>query len=198
MAKKFIITVLFQLLLTLSFTASAHSSHHGCGSCGCGPDPDPICDQSGIYSETFTTDSFTKDSMYEKYYFDFDPVTTVGTEFEITSATLTVTTNSNGLFDYLYAKDDGYWSLVGSLDDTSGGATQVFDLGPSLFDEILDGIYFKTWFPLSTESITLAELTVNGKYCPPPSAVPVPAAVWLFGSAFVGLIGFGKRGKNQV
>ncbi len=29
------------------------------------------------------------------------------------------------------------------------------------------------------------------------SAVPVPGAVWLFGSAFAGLIGFGKRRKNQ-
>ncbi len=30
-----------------------------------------------------------------------------------------------------------------------------------------------------------------------PSAVPVPAAVWLFGTALVGLVGFGKR-KSKV
>jgi len=193
MAKKFIITVLFQLLLTLSFTASAHSHHGGCGGCGC--DPDPGCEQSGVYSETFTTDIFTKDTFFNKYNFGFDPVTPVGTEFEITSATLTVTTNSNGFLDKLYAEDHHFWNFVGFLNN---GATQVFDLDSSLFDEILDGISFKAWFSQSTESITLAELTVNGKYCLPPSAVPVPAAVWLFGSAFVGLIGFGKRGKNQV
>jgi hypothetical protein len=28
-----------------------------------------------------------------------------------------------------------------------------------------------------------------------PSAVPVPAAVWLFGTALIGLVGFGKRRK---
>jgi hypothetical protein len=28
-----------------------------------------------------------------------------------------------------------------------------------------------------------------------PNAVPVPAAVWLFGTALLGLIGFGKRRK---
>ena len=28
-----------------------------------------------------------------------------------------------------------------------------------------------------------------------PSAVPIPAAVWLFGSALIGIIGFGKRNK---
>lgn len=30
------------------------------------------------------------------------------------------------------------------------------------------------------------------------SAVPVPAAVWLFGTALIGLVGFGKRGKTKV
>ena len=29
----------------------------------------------------------------------------------------------------------------------------------------------------------------------PPGAVPIPAAVWLFGTALIGLIGFGKRRK---
>jgi hypothetical protein len=31
-----------------------------------------------------------------------------------------------------------------------------------------------------------------------PSAVPVPAAVWLFGSALTGLVGIGKRKKAQL
>lgn len=30
---------------------------------------------------------------------------------------------------------------------------------------------------------------------PPPSAVPVPAAIWLFGTALIGLVGFSKRRK---
>ena len=29
----------------------------------------------------------------------------------------------------------------------------------------------------------------------PPSAIPVPATVWLFGTALIGLVGFGKRRK---
>ncbi|MCH6566526.1 MAG: VPLPA-CTERM sorting domain-containing protein [Proteobacteria bacterium] len=28
-----------------------------------------------------------------------------------------------------------------------------------------------------------------------PSLIPVPAAVWLFGTALIGLVGFGKRRK---
>lgn len=33
----------------------------------------------------------------------------------------------------------------------------------------------------------------NGTVVPPPNAVPVPAAVWLFGSALAGLIGTSRR-----
>ena len=35
----------------------------------------------------------------------------------------------------------------------------------------------------------------QGNYMAPVSAVPVPAAVWLFGTALIGLVGFGKRRK---
>lgn len=35
--------------------------------------------------------------------------------------------------------------------------------------------------------------TVEGGFILTPSVVPIPAAVWLFGSALAGLIGFGRR-----
>ena len=39
-------------------------------------------------------------------------------------------------------------------------------------------------------------LGLRGDFTPPPmNPVPVPAAVWLFGTALIGLIGFGKRRK---
>ncbi len=184
MAKKLTIIVLFQLLMTLSFTASAHS----CGT-------DPSCGQSEIYTETFTTTSFTEDTLFNKYYFNFDAIQEPGDNFEITGATLTVTTNSNGWSDSIWIKNSfNIWQELGYLEDKN---SQEFTLGESFFDEIMDGANFKAWFSWPSESITSATLTVNGKYCPPPSSVPVPAAVWLFGSAFVGLIGFGKRRNNQ-
>jgi len=40
--------------------------------------------------------------------------------------------------------------------------------------------------------------TVIGSFNLAPSAVPVPAAVWLFGTGLVGLIGAGKRKKVQM
>jgi len=43
-----------------------------------------------------------------------------------------------------------------------------------------------------------ADTSVVGSFNLAPSAVPVPAAVWLFGTGLVGLIGAGKRKKVQV
>jgi len=43
-----------------------------------------------------------------------------------------------------------------------------------------------------------ADTSVVGSFNLAPSAVPVPAAVWLFGTGLVGLIGAGKRKKIQA
>lgn len=64
-----------------------------------------------------------------------------------------------------------------------------FDLGLlGLFDEQTGGsiITYLTMSCVNDEAIVGAEI----------SAVPVPAAFWLFGSALVGLAGFGKRRKT--
>lgn len=42
---------------------------------------------------------------------------------------------------------------------------------------------------------TLGVWTPSSSTIPPPSAVPIPAAVWLFGTALVGFIGFSRRRK---
>jgi hypothetical protein len=59
-----------------------------------------------------------------------------------------------------------------------------------LFDEQAGGriITYLTMSCVNDEAIVDAQIA--------PSAVPVPAAIWLFGSALVGLIGFGKRRKT--
>ena len=41
-----------------------------------------------------------------------------------------------------------------------------------------------------------ASVDLLGRITSTPSAVPVPAAVWLFGSALLGLVGFGRRKKT--
>jgi hypothetical protein len=36
----------------------------------------------------------------------------------------------------------------------------------------------------------------SGNLCAPPPTVPVPAAVWLFGSGLLGLVGVARRRKS--
>ena len=88
---------------------------------------------------------------------------------------ITVTHNTNfDLFTNLYS--DSYWSSLTNwwdensiyLDTTNGIQT----LAP-------DSSRFFAWFVYSGDV----------------SAIPVPAAVWLFGSGFVGLVGFARRKK---
>lgn len=45
-------------------------------------------------------------------------------------------------------------------------------------------------------SMTITSCTPD--VCPPPAAVPVPAAVWLFGSGLVGLAGIARRRKRNA
>ena len=65
-------------------------------------------------------------------------------------------------------------------------ASVVFDVnqmtGVGLFDLSINALSDSFAFPLEAKTIA-AEVQV----------VPVPAAIWLFGTALIGLIGFGKR-----
>jgi len=51
-------------------------------------------------------------------------------------------------------------------------------------------------FSLSELSSCLPECSVAAPPPPPPSEVPLPAAVWLFGSGLIGLAGFARRKKT--
>jgi hypothetical protein len=186
----------FAFVVLFSGTAYAGGYHHGGhgGHGGCGSSPSqPTCNWAQ-YSESFTTTDFSHDSHWKKYYFGFDEITEPGDNFTITGATLTVNTTSNGILDKLYAENNGYWSYQGHFTDA---ASQVFTLSSDLFDEVLDGIDFKAWFSLSSESITFAQLDVTGKYCPPAvSQVPVPAAAFLFAPALMGFVGLRRKAKK--
>tara|TARA_R110001606_G_scaffold395664_2_gene568400 strand:+ start:13940 stop:14518 length:579 start_codon:yes stop_codon:yes gene_type:complete len=179
------------LFIAISGAASASSYH----SHGCGDDGSSSCDNLQQYSQDFTTTDFTK-KYDNKYFFGFDALVQPENNFKITSATLTINTNSNGWYDYLYAFNNGHLTQPASI--SSGGST-TFTLGSGLFDDILAGINFKAWFSLGSESISKAMLTVNGKYCPPEiSEVPVPAAAFLFAPALIGFMGLRRKAKNTV
>ncbi len=167
-----------------------HGSSNKCGGGG----TSTSCNDAQDYTSELYVDSFTKStSGYNKNYWTFEGIDLdVYTGLEITSATLTVNTSGNGINDYLWFKSNNNWYKGPSLT----GGEQTFGINSNLFDEIIKGWTFKAWFGLDTEEIFSAQLNVTGKYCPPVSEVPVPAAVWLFGSALVGFTGFRRRLKQ--
>jgi hypothetical protein len=93
------------------------------------------------------------------------------------------------------SNDNSIWSLAGSLTVPASSANNKSstDTGP------------QTWLTLSDLSIVnqfvRISLLANGpwtfadeiKFTSDVSAVPVPAAVWLFGSGLVGLVGFNRK-----
>jgi len=196
------LAVIAGILLTLgminsAFAGSWHGYHggpkwHG-GNCGGGGGSE--CKNPEKYSETFYTKDFnTKDKWKgKKVYWGFDAIDAPG--LEISSATLTVKTSSNAWLDHVWGENKQSWFGVSYIGKLTGGE-DVFSLSSKFFDEIVDGITFKAFFSKDSENIFWASLNVNGKYCPPVSEVPLPAAVWLFGSALVGFTGFRRRLKK--
>jgi len=187
-------SLLFGFTGVASASSTAHhhddkhhsSSHSGCG--GSTPNT-PTCTNQKDYSETFSTDNFKYDSYWNKYYGSFDAIDVP--TLDIDSVVLTVNTNSNGWYDSFWLISDWDFDKIGSLK----GGTQSFTLSSSWYDEVISGLSFKAWFSLDSEVLNWATLTVNGKYCAP-SAVPVPAAIWLFGPAMLGFTAMRRRAKK--
>lgn len=178
------------LMFGFSSTASAtfyHPKPHYC-------DNGQLCDNSQPFSTTLTTGDINNSGIFA--YWSFDSIDVV--DLEIESATLTVQNNANGWgVDGLYAYDTwgsiGYFDYVGSLD----GGYDVFSLSSSLFDKVIDGLSLKALFSLKSEDVFWSKLEVSGVYCPPISEVPLPAAVWLFGSGLMGFMAVRRKAKSQ-
>lgn len=103
---------------------------------------------------------------------------------------------------YAWNLDTSSWNLLGSL----AGADNIwsftsFDLASSWADEINAGLRVKMVIDAASAgwavALSKSSLITNGGTLPNPNpgTVPVPAAVWLFGSALAGLGVFGKRRK---
>jgi hypothetical protein len=96
------------------------------------------------------------------------------------------TSPNSGGADSLFGTISGYnnggevWSVNTSLN----GSYEFYAAQLGLIDELR--MDFGSGFLVD-------DLSLNGLTSP--SAVPVPAAVWLFGTALIGLVGFGKRRK---
>ena len=85
--------------------------------------------------------------------------------------------------------DSGLNPVWSQLYDEIAGVHEIFgSMGTGI---LAAGQYVKVQFSGHAEYLSLAEVQVWGE----PTPVPIPAAVWLFGSGLLGLIGFSRRKK---
>lgn len=95
-----------------------------------------------------------------------------------------------------YNDDTNMWEKIGDLLGTARATSiTTFSLDSSWLDEIATGLQLRILIDQNITnfwgvSLTQSMLTLN------PNPVPVPAAVWLFGSAILGLAGFSRRKKK--
>ena len=166
----------------------------------------------GLGTTYWAPDEANKDS--DPYYrwqgddwsWQFSPVADTINSASVSVSAFDVDANSGEIDEiYGWSNDSSSWELLGSL----AGAGDIwsfttFDLASSWFDEINAGLQLKIAIDTLGDnwavSLAKSSLITNGGALPSPnpSTVPVPAAVWLFGSALAGLGFFSKRRKTLV
>jgi hypothetical protein len=115
---------------------------------------------------------------------------------------VTINPINPSVFDYVITATDGH--VTYSATDTNDGS-QAFSLSYADAGIALDNITalsFRTHNTTGINPVWLDDIELQFRTATPelqfltassPSPVPVPAAVWLFGTALIGLVGFSKR-----
>jgi hypothetical protein len=123
------------------------------------------------------------------------------------NTTMTLTKADGGLFDF------NSIDLADVLNNGSGGDVQFFFvfgdssnlqttvtldnlIGLQTFTFNQFGLLLASWTPLTTQGpyLQLDNIVVDASV----SQVPVPAAVWLFGSGLMGLLGFNRKRSQSA
>ena len=94
-------------------------------------------------------------------------------------------------FDYHISLTNGQVRYSGYDSATNTEAFNLVHTDASILLAAINQISLRAHNTTGSETVWLDDINIKLHV----SAVPVPAAVWLFGSALLGLIGFGKRRK---
>jgi hypothetical protein len=114
-------------------------------------------------------------------------------------------------YDFSVQKFNGVWNLV-SHDNSFGGTTflqlvnanesvnsngELSLSGDLIFGGGLSASTYQSFFGLTWSAFlhvpSASQNTIVGSFSLTPAAVPVPAAVWLFGSGLIGLLGAARK-----
>jgi len=186
---------LFLLLASAPALATSVTNLNFAGGCPAGEE-DPLCYNSGNPSEANVALLVGVD-VGDVTFLEEDSTDATATGFDITfdagsyadgalSGTWSVTDTS---IDYLTFKIDGYYILA-EVDGASGTwSTNIDDWAPTYTDLVCPaGICNPDARNYELGDFPLQDLSNVASY----SVVPIPAAVWLFGSA-LGMLGWSRR-----
>jgi hypothetical protein len=140
------------------------------------------CDDSSDFTfQTAAAADLASQAILDQIYgaddvYDTDPALTRGISPGFDAFVLTVWSQDPGALDY-YLYDAAYNFRLGVVDQNL----------------ICTGFHYCGL--RRADDNTLSPNTTFAVWSPSVSAVPVPAAVWLFGTALIGLVGFSKRRK---
>jgi hypothetical protein len=120
----------------------------------------------------------------------FDGAPTFWGDELLAESAATAVMSKLGVFDtVLDSAGDGFAVPYAHKDSSSIGLVKIwFEYYPHLGADLL--FYDTRYYFTGSSDVPYASFAV--------SAVPVPAAVWLFGTALIGLVGFSKRKSGIV
>jgi hypothetical protein len=138
-----------------------------------------------------------ENGMFTSFDYLYDPFVVYATEDFATSIGHTVNADLDPINFLSLSLPETLWSVNGfsfslqslSINDgTTAGGTGI--ISHALFDDT------EGFWSFTTQGNSDTDGTFGFSSTAMPSAVTVPAAVWLFGTALIGLVGFGKRRKS--
>ncbi len=159
------------------------------------------------YTYLETVDATASGRQYSDYHIaNFDEAKTFFEAAIDGSCTVTsdATTACDGNYQHGFLGDNGLddWDAAWFLGSNAGFAGRIYMnalTGPGAPDYFYDVLQHPMWTTdRNSHSGVLSHIPISWLLVAnTTSAVPVPAAIWLFGTALIGLVGYGKR-KSKV
>lgn len=143
--------------------------------------PDPITTSAGFHNSTPVNGSFTDTYVFNVLQNDGGAV-----------AVTNIQTQGQGWITDMQVIIDG--TIIATKDKIGGAAESILNVLSTTFSSLTIGEHQLVISGNAVNASYGGNLTIIPANAPV-GAVPIPGAVWLFGSALVGLMGFSRKKK---